>query len=103
MRRLEFVGVRGVLGDNQHERLDQRLQVLAGIDVELDLGVFVDANAILQLQLFQPGFIVVLCTEVLAGGDGGFLHETIPERRGQRVAVDDVLEVSATAPFQSAA
>jgi hypothetical protein len=84
--------VRGIVRHNQHERLHQRLLVLPRVDLELDLGVFVNADAVFELEAFEGLVIVVLHVEVLAGGNGGLFDKAVVHGAGKRIAVDDVLE-----------
>ena len=78
----ESVGMPGVPRDHQHEGLDDGLSVLAGVDLQLDFGVLVNANAVFQFQPLQSRRVIVLRIEVFAGRHGGFLDE--PVRHGAR-------------------
>src|ERR1700720_4584270 len=82
-----------VLGDYQHERLYDWLAIVSGKYLQLDLGILVDSDAVLQLQFFETSLVVVLDVKVLSCGDGWFFYEPVLHRIGQRIAVDHVLEV----------
>ena len=49
---LQLVGM-GVLGHNQHEGLDHRHIVVAGVYFQLDFSVLMDAHAIFQLDALK--------------------------------------------------
>ena len=51
--------------------------VLARVDFELDLGVLVNPDAVLELQRLQALRVIVARLEVFARGYGGFLYETV--------------------------
>ncbi|MNX82779.1 hypothetical protein D3C86_1145170 [compost metagenome] len=46
-QRLQGLGVNGVARDDQHEGLDDPLVVLPGVGFQLDLGLLVEADAVL--------------------------------------------------------
>jgi hypothetical protein len=51
---LQGVGVLGVVGDDEHEWLDDLSLVPAGVHLQFDLRILVDTHAVFQFQPFQP-------------------------------------------------
>src|SRR6202035_5901849 len=81
-----------VFCNDEHERLYDWLVVLAGKDFQFYLGVLVNSDAILQLQIFQSSLVVVLDVEIFPCGYCWLFYEPVIHGTGQGIAVDHVLE-----------
>ena len=78
--------------DDQDERLDDLLAVLASIGLQLHLDAFVQTNAILQLHLLDCRGRLPGGDEILPRDDRRVLYEAIFHRAGQWVVVDHITE-----------
>ena len=89
---LQLAGVVRVLCHDKNKRLDVPLASLRGVLLKLRLRLFMQTDAVFQLQLLKRRLVVVVLVEVLARGDRRALDVPVLKGLGQRVGVDDVLE-----------
>ena len=84
--------MRGVSCDHEHEGLDHLHAVLTGIGQQLDLGGFVKANAIFQLDLLDLFCRVRLGVEIALGHGCRLFDEAVFHSPCQWVVHHNVLE-----------
>jgi hypothetical protein len=85
-----------VSGDDQQERLDNGLSRLPCIRLQLDLGVLMQPDTILQLDLLELSRCELTGIKILLGRDGRLFDKPISHSSGQRIVVNDVLELHRT-------
>ena len=90
--REHLAGVRRVPGDDQQDRLDDRLTGLARVGGELDLHGLVKRHAVFELQLLDGVSRHRGGVEVPPRHHGRLLHEAVGNRPSQWVVEDDVPE-----------
>src|SRR3990172_1603947 len=86
-----------ILGDNQNKRFYMVCLCVPCVNIQGDLRVFMETDAVFQLDPVQV-FLCIMCRiEVLSGCHCRLFHKTVSDGFGEGVFIDDILEFDSLA------
>ena len=89
---LQFTGMFRILGDDQHERFYMVCLCVPCVNIQGNLRVFMEADAVFQFDPVQVVLRIMCRIEVLSGRHRRLLHKSVPDGFGKGVFIDDVPE-----------